>query len=55
MRSSNYEGDFDDDDEDNGIPHDGSNRRLIVCTADIVLPFSEELAFAYFSDLRRQP
>jgi hypothetical protein len=40
----------DDDDDD-----DGTRRRLVVCKADIVLPFSEDLAFEYFSDLTRQP
>ena len=40
----------DDDDDD-----DATRKRLVVCKADIVLPFSEDLAFEYFSDLTRQP
>ncbi len=53
MRSSNCH-DYDEYENDD-IPDDGTKRRLVVCTADIVLPFSDELAFAYFSDLTRQP
>ena len=29
--------------------------KLIECSASILLPFSEEVAFDYFSDLTRQP
>jgi hypothetical protein len=50
----------DDDDTDTdagggGDDDDGTRKRLVVCKADIVLPFSEDLAFEYFSDLTRQP
>ena len=40
---------------DNDDVDDGTRERLVVCKADIVLPFSEDLAFEYFSDLTRQP
>jgi len=30
-------------------------KKLIECSASILLPFSEEVAFDYFSDLTRQP
>jgi hypothetical protein len=50
----------DDDDTDTdagggGDDDDATRKRLVVCKADIVLPFSEDLAFEYFSDLTRQP
>ncbi|KAL3802759.1 hypothetical protein ACHAW5_008863 [Stephanodiscus triporus] len=41
--------DHHDDDDD------ATSRTLIECSADILLPFSEDLAFEYFSDLTRQP
>ena len=32
-----------------------NNKKLIECSASIMLPFSEEVAFDAFSDLTRQP
>ena len=32
-----------------------NNKKLIECSASIILPFSEEVAFDAFSDLTRQP
>lgn len=37
------------------VGRDSSSKRLIVCSASIMLPFSEEIAFDAFSDLTRQP
>lgn len=57
-----YDDEEEEDDDDNdtdagggGDDDDGTRKRLVVCKADIVLPFSEDLAFEYFSDLTRQP
>jgi hypothetical protein len=65
LENSRDDGDGDDtkDDIDDGeeyededdVENERTRRRLIVCEADIVLPFSEDLAFEYFSDLTRQP
>ncbi|KAL3810814.1 hypothetical protein ACHAXA_008829 [Cyclostephanos tholiformis] len=52
IRSSlNCHHDYEEQNDDD----DGTDGRLVVCTASIALPFSEELAFDYFSDLTRQP
>lgn len=49
----------DDDDNDAAVYTDSigepRQKRLIECSAAIVLPFSTEVAFAAFSDLSRQP
>ena len=46
----------DDDDNDSTDPiGESRQKRLIECSAAIVLPFSSEVAFDAFSDLSRQP
>ena len=37
------------------INEEEDTKKLIECSASILLPFSEEVAFDYFSDLTRQP
>lgn len=44
---------FKEDDADDG--NKTKNKKLIECSASIMLPFSEDVAFDAFSDLTRQP
>jgi hypothetical protein len=47
---------MDDDEEvDNESTLSGTKKNLIECSASVILPFSEDVAFDAFSDLTRQP
>ena len=46
--------DFNEEEEEEDTDNSKKNK-LIACSASILLPFSEEVAFDYFSDLTRQP
>ena len=42
-------------DNDQTSSGEANKKRLIECSASIMLPFSEDVAFDAFSDLTRQP
>ena len=47
---------MDDDEEvNNESTLSGTKKNLIECSASVILPFSEDVAFDAFSDLTRQP
>jgi len=46
--------DINEEEEEEDTDNSKKNK-LIECSASILLPFSEEVAFDYFSDLTRQP
>ena len=50
-----YSGDTDTSTEDDNNDNSQKKKRLIECSARIMLPFPEDVAFDAFSDLTRQP